>query len=160
MSSSTDPNSVHVAAPMRVSFAGGGTDFPQYFNEHGGAVLAATVNLHALVTLYRRSDDLVRLRSLDLGQVQAYGLDEDPTYNGVLDLLKAAIRRIGVDRGIEVDVRSDAPAGSGLGGSSALVTACVAAVAAFRGRTLSRHELAELAYVIEREDLAIPGGMQ
>jgi len=143
-----------------LSFAGGGTDFPHYFREHGGAVLSATVNLYALVTLYQRADDLVKLRSLDMGEVVSYGIGEGPRYNGVLDLLKATIGRIGVECGVDVDVRSDAPAGSGLGGSSALVAACVAAVAAFRGFELTKHELARLAYVIEREDLEIPGGMQ
>jgi galactokinase len=70
------------------------------------------------------------------------------------------VRRIGVHHGIDLDIRSDAPARSGLGGSSALVTSVVGALAELSGRDLSRHELAEVSYEIERNDLGIPGGMR
>jgi D-glycero-alpha-D-manno-heptose-7-phosphate kinase len=67
---------------------------------------------------------------------------------------------MGVGTGVDVDVASDAPPGSGLGGSSALVTACVGALAALGDRALTRGEVARLAYAVEREDLAIAGGWQ
>jgi D-glycero-alpha-D-manno-heptose-7-phosphate kinase len=89
-----------------------------------------------------------------------YHLEDGPVYDGVMDLPKAAIERIGVHRGVDVDIRSDAPPGSGLGGSSALVTAVVGALAAFGGRTLSPDDIARVSYAIEREDLGISGGWQ
>jgi D-glycero-alpha-D-manno-heptose-7-phosphate kinase len=157
----TNPlTSIHALAPLRLSFAGGGTDFPHYFEEHGGAVLSATMDWYARVTVQPRDDRQVRLRSLDLGHLVEYHVDEDPVYDGILDLAKAAVRRMGVSGGIEMDIRSDAPAGSGLGGSSALVTAIVAALSAAAGREPSPEELAQLSYTIEREDAGIPGGMQ
>jgi D-glycero-alpha-D-manno-heptose-7-phosphate kinase len=123
-------------------------------------VLSATIDWYAHVALWPRDDEQVRLRSLDLGHVVEYHLDEEPVFDGVLDLAKAAVRRIGAPCGIDVEIRSDAPAGSGLGGSSALVVAVAGALAMLGGRQLPPHQLAELSYTIEREDLAIPGGMQ
>jgi D-glycero-alpha-D-manno-heptose-7-phosphate kinase len=77
-----------------------------------------------------------------------------------MDLAKAAIERIGVDGGLDMAIGSEAPPGSGLGGSSALVTAVVGALAAMGERVMSAGELARLAYAIEREDLGISGGWQ
>ena len=151
---------VRAKAPVRISFAGGGTDFPHWYTKNRGAVLCTTINHYARVTLYPREDQGVRIRSVDLGYMANYQLDEQPAYDGALDLAKASIQRLGARRGMDLDVRSDAPAGSGLGGSSALTAAVIGAVAAHEGRLLSRYELAELNYKIEREDLKIPGGMQ
>jgi D-glycero-alpha-D-manno-heptose-7-phosphate kinase len=151
---------VRAKAPVRVSFAGGGTDFPHWFNDHGGATLSTTINHYARVTLYPREDQAVRIRSVDLGYVTNYNIDDEPSYDGVLDLAKAAIRRLGGRRGMDLDIRSDAPAGSGLGGSSALTAAVIGAVATYQGITLNKYELAELNYTVERCDLQIAGGMQ
>ena len=151
---------VRASAPLRISFVGGGTDFPHYYERSGGAVLSATIDMAAHVDVAVREDRQVRIRSLDLGHDVEFHLERGPTYDGVMDLPKAAIERLGPDTGIEVDITSDAPPGSGLGGSSALVSACVAALAALGERTLSRDEVARLAYAIERDDLGIAGGWQ
>jgi D-glycero-alpha-D-manno-heptose-7-phosphate kinase len=154
------PNAIHVVAPLRISFVGGGTDFPHYFEEHGGAVLSATIDHHVRITIVPREDRQVIVRSLDMGHLVEYHLDAGPVYDGVMDLAKAAIQRVGVAGGIEMDIDSDAPAGSGLGGSSALVTGVVAGLAMLEARDLQADELARLAYSIERDDLAISGGWQ
>jgi D-glycero-alpha-D-manno-heptose-7-phosphate kinase len=151
---------IRASAPLRISFVGGGTDFPHYFERHGGAVLSATIDHAAHVRIDPRSDGQVRIRSLDLGHLVEYRLEHGPVYDGVMDLPKAAIERLGVSSGVDVDIASDAPPGSGLGGSSALVTACVGALAMLLERTMSPREVAELSYAIEREDLGISGGWQ
>jgi D-glycero-alpha-D-manno-heptose-7-phosphate kinase len=97
---------------------------------------------------------------VEFGHLVEYHLGEDPVYDGVMDLPKAAIARIGSRAGLDVDIASDAPPGSGLGGSSALVTACVGALAALAELPLSTFEVARLAYAIERDDLKIAGGWQ
>jgi len=100
----------------------------------------------------------VRIRSLDLGHLVEYHLDEGPTYDGVMDLAKAAIERMGVRTGLEMDLTSDAPPGSGLGGSSALVTAVVGALAAlFRSDDVAGRGR-RLAYAVERRTSASPVG--
>jgi D-glycero-alpha-D-manno-heptose-7-phosphate kinase len=151
---------IRAKAPLRISFVGGGTDLPLYYEQRGGAVLSSTINRYAYVTLYPREDRDVAIRSLDLGYLARYALDKGPVYDGVLDLAKAAVQRVGVECGINMDVRSDAPAGSGLGGSSALTAAVLGAVITLTAKTLSAYELAELNYTIERIDLKIAGGKQ
>jgi len=151
---------VRATAPLRISFVGGGTDFPHYYERHGGAVLSATIDHCAHVQVVARADRQVRIRSLDLGHIVEYHHERGPVYDGLLDLVKATIARLHVELGVEVDVASDAPPGSGLGGSSALVIACVGALAALDDRPMSAFEVARVAYEIERGDLAIAGGWQ
>jgi D-glycero-alpha-D-manno-heptose-7-phosphate kinase len=154
------PRTVDAVAPLRISFVGGGTDFPHWYTEHGGAVLSATIDHAVRARVTPRDDRVVELRSLDLDQLVAYHLDHGPVYDGALDLVKAAVHDAGLDLGVTVEIRSEAPPGSGLGGSSAVVTAVVAALAALAGRTLGCDELARTAYRIERQDLRITGGWQ
>jgi D-glycero-alpha-D-manno-heptose-7-phosphate kinase len=151
---------IRASAPLRISFVGGGTDFPHYFERHGGAVLSATIDHAAHVRVQPRTDRQVRIRSLDLGHLVEYHLERGPVYDGVMDLPKAAIERLSVPTGVDVDIASDAPPGSGLGGSSALVTACVGALAMLLDRTMTPREVAAFSYTIEREDLGIAGGWQ
>jgi D-glycero-alpha-D-manno-heptose-7-phosphate kinase len=157
---SIDTTPAHAVAPLRISFVGGGTDFPNWYRDHGGAVLSTTIDHYVRVTVSPRDDRAVEVRSLDLGELVRYQLDEGPEYDGVMDLAKAAIDRMGLDVGLDVDIESEAPPGSGLGGSSALVTAVVAALACLDDRELGCDELARLSYAIEREDLGISGGWQ
>src|SRR5512141_1245192 len=152
------PASIDAAAPLRISFVGGGTDFPHWYEEHGGAVVSATIDHVVRVRVTARADRVVELRSLDLDQLVAYHLDEGPVYDGALDLVKAAIADAGIDAGVTVEIRSEAPPGSGLGGSSAVVTAVVASLAAMTERPMTADALARAAYRIEREDLGISGG--
>jgi D-glycero-alpha-D-manno-heptose-7-phosphate kinase len=155
-----EPVPIHAVAPLRISFVGGGTDFPHWYDQHGGAVLSATIDHVVRVTIAPRNDRQVRVRSLDLGHLVEYHLDEGPEYDGVMDLAKAAITRMGVHTGIDVDIESEAPPGSGLGGSSAVVTAVVAGLAMLEGIELTAGELALMAYAVERDDLGISGGWQ
>jgi D-glycero-alpha-D-manno-heptose-7-phosphate kinase len=151
---------IRAKAPLRISFAGGGTDLPHYYEKQDGAVLSSTINRYARVTIYLRDDPEVVIRSLDLDRSVRYTLRDGPIFDGVLDLAKAAIKRIGVLKGMELDIHMEAPKGSGLGGSSALTAAVLGAVASIHGETFNLYELAELNYTIERVDLNIAGGKQ
>lgn len=154
---------IRAKAPLRISFAGGITDMPFYYMEHGGAVLSSTINRHAFVTVSPRPDNVVEIRSLDFDLSVKYHLDKEPVYDGVLDLAKAAIRRVipgSNRRGFDIFIQSDAPAGSGLGGSASLTLAIIGALAEFAKVTLDRYQMAELAYEVERHDLGISGGKQ
>ncbi len=151
---------IRAKAPLRISFVGGGTDLEHYFAHNPGATLSSTINRYAHVSLYPRDDQNIEIRSLNLGYSVRYSLEDEPAYDGTLDLAKAAIRQIGMDRGADLDIRMEAPQGSGLGGSSALTAAVLGAVAASKGKVLSVYELAELNYSIERTDLKIVGGKQ
>src|SRR5688572_12793755 len=106
-------------APLRVSFAGGGTDVAPFPEREGGLVLNATINRYAYGTLRPREDDDIHVESVDFGQTARFGFDDALVYDGKLDLVKAAIRRLGrgegVDCGFDLFLHSNAPPGSGLG---------------------------------------------
>jgi len=149
-------------APLRISFAGGGTDVPPYPATHGGAVLSVTIDRCATADLRPRTDGDYHVESLDLRARAAFAPDE-LAFNGHLDLVKAVLRDLAVrrpGRGLDLTLATDAPPGSGLGSSSALVVAMLAAVGAATGRAFAPDELAHTAYQVERVDLKIEGGMQ
>jgi D-glycero-alpha-D-manno-heptose-7-phosphate kinase len=152
---------VRSKAPLRVSFCGGGTDVPPYPADHGGVVLSATINWYAYGTLARTAGDAIEVESVDYGLSARYGQHDDLIYDGKLDLVKSVLRRLCRDRaGLRLYLHSDAPPGSGLGSSSALVVALVGLFNHSRRLGLDEYAVARLAYQIERTDLGIVGGMQ
>ncbi|NIV92210.1 GHMP kinase [candidate division KSB1 bacterium] len=153
---------VRSKAPLRISFAGGGTDISPYMDEHGGVVLSATIDKYAFGSLRVRDDREVTVQSLDYDIMAKYNLDGDMKYDGELDLVKAAIKNMnnGYNRGMDFFIHSDAPPGSGLGSSSTMVVALIGLLKHLQRLPLTNYELAELAYKIERKDLDIKGGMQ
>ncbi len=150
-------------APLRISFAGGGTEVEPYLSERGGVVLSATIDRHAYGSLRLRDAPQITVTSLDYDVVARYDLDEPLVYDGNLDLVKAAIRRLNRsnhDQGLDLFLHSDAPPGSGLGSSSALVVALIGLFRHWLHLPLTNYEIADLAYQIERVDLGIKGGKQ
>jgi D-glycero-alpha-D-manno-heptose-7-phosphate kinase len=153
---------IRARAPLRVSFAGGGTDVPPFPAEEGGLVLSATISRFANATLRQRCDRLVTMQSLDFGVSIDYGMDDPPLLDGQLDLVKSAVARFTADGGDGFDLfmHSSAPPGSGLGSSSAMAVALVGLLQEHYRKALTDYEIAQLAYVLEREDLGIAGGLQ
>lgn len=151
-------------APLRISFAGGGTEVPPYLNERGGAVISTTIDKYVYSSVSASEDqDKVSVQSLDYDVVARYEADERLDYNGELDLVKAVLNRMDPDGecgGLSFLLRSDAPPGSGLGSSSTLVVALLSLFRRLRHLALDDYQLARLAYEIERKDLEIEGGMQ
>jgi len=150
-------------APLRISFAGGGTEVEPYLSERSGVVLSTTVNKYAYASLRPRADRQLSVTSLDYDLVARYDLDEPLPYDGNLDLVKAAIRRLSQpdgEHGLDLFLHCDAPPGSGLGSSSAVVVALIGAFRQWLHLPLTQYEIADLAYQIERVDLGIKGGKQ
>ncbi|MGQ9494602.1 MAG: GHMP family kinase ATP-binding protein, partial [Anaerolineae bacterium] len=150
-------------APLRISFAGGGTDVEPYLSERGGVVLSTTVDKYAYGSLRFREDRQITVTSLDYDVVAKYKLDEPLIYDGNLDLVKAVIRRLNREdgsQGLDFFLHSDAPPGSGLGSSSAVVVALIGLFKHWLHLPLTHYEIADLAYHIERVDLSIKGGKQ
>jgi D-glycero-alpha-D-manno-heptose-7-phosphate kinase len=153
---------VRAKAPLRLSFAGGGTDVPPFPAEEGGLVLNATINRHAFATLRPRDDNEIGLESLDVGLALRYAADDPLIFDGQLDLLKAAIRKLRDPSagGFDLFVRSSAPPGSGLGLSSTVMVAMIGVLMEYQRIPLTDYEIAEHAYNLEREDLGQSGGLQ
>ena len=156
------PTLFRAKAPLRISFAGGGTDVSPFPEEEGGCVLSATINKYAWGTLRPRSDEQICINSLDLGLSLSYSSHRTLVYDGQIDLAKAAIHRLaGEDSpGLDFFLHSDAPPGSGLGSSSAMIVTLVGLLKEFRSLPVTDYEVADLAYSIERTDLRIQGGLQ
>jgi len=152
-------------APLRVSFAGGGTDVSPFPETEGGAVLSATIARYAYGSLTPRQDGIISLRSEDLQLELACGVDDGPPLGGRLDLVSTAVRRLadlagGERGGYSLLVRSSAPPGSGLGSSSTVMVALVGLLRDRYGLQMDAYDLASLAHRLEREDLGIKGGRQ
>src|SRR6202035_2598013 len=81
-------------APLRISFAGGGTDVPPHPEREGGCVLNATIDSFAWGSLRSRQDKKIKLESADLGICLTYDVDSEMELNGELDLAKGAIKRL------------------------------------------------------------------
>ncbi|NTU86374.1 MAG: GHMP kinase, partial [Chloroflexales bacterium] len=153
-------------APMRIGFFGGGTDVSPYAEEHGGKVLNCTINLYVRCMLTASADPGLTIRSLDLQEVSKFvsGREWDGKLalpQAVLDAMPHLRPNFTPDRpGYRLTMFSDAPPGSGLGSSSALVVSMLKLLYNVTGESFDPHTLAELAYRIERVDLGIPGGRQ
>lgn len=152
---------VRSKAPLRFNFAGGGTDLEPYKNENGGLVASATIDKYAYGSLIVRQDRNIVVQSLDYDFMAKYHLDDEMPFEGELDLAKAVIDGLKADfkYGFDFFIHSDAPPGSGLGSSSALVVALIGLIKHLQRMPLTSREIAELAYQIERTDLGIEGGM-
>jgi D-glycero-alpha-D-manno-heptose-7-phosphate kinase len=136
--------------PLRVSFFGGGTDFPEYFAAHGGAVLAAAINRYCYVNASkfpsRLFDYAIRL-SYSRGElVKSVAEIQHPVF-------RACLQHLGIESDVELHVISDLPAFTGLGSSSAFTVSLLHALHVFRGDRVTPSALAREAIHIEREVL-------
>ncbi len=152
-------------APLRLGLAGGGTDVSPYSDIYGGAILNTTINLFAYASIIPRNDGKIIINAIDRGEKVEYNATEKLRFNGKLDLLKGIYNRIVKDftkkkLSFELITFVDAPAGSGLGSSSTLVTAVVGAFVEWLKIPLGEYDIAQLAYRIERIDLNYAGGKQ
>lgn len=153
---------IRAKAPLRISFAGGGTDVPPYPEKEGGCVLNATINKYAFGTLRPRIDNQITIESFNFGLTVNCNTDGIFTYDGKLDLAKAAIKKIvgAGSMGFDLFLHSDVPPGTGLGSSSTLMVALVGLLKEYKSMPITDYEIANLAFNIERKELGIKGGLQ
>lgn len=153
-------------APLRLGLAGGGTDVSPYCDEYGGAILNATIGHYAYATIEPLESGIVQFVSSDHGQSAEYPAAAELKPDGTLDLLKHvhnyAVQRFSHDRplSLRLTTRVDVPTGSGLGGSSTLVVAVLKAYAEWLNSPLDDYDLAQTAYIIERDHAGLKGGRQ
>ncbi len=152
---------VRARAPVRIDFAGGWTDVARFAQETPGAVVNAAISIYSYASIEKNdAGDGVRIHATDFDLYIEASDIRRLEYDGNADLVKAALKHLGVPGGIEVTTRSDAPPGSGLGTSAAMGVALIGALSTFARRPLLPHEVAEMASEIERKELGILGGKQ
>ena len=147
-------------APLRIGLTGGGTDVDPYASKKGGAVFNSTINRYAYCTITPTDDHKLSVHSTDYGKYEAY-LDGGPLpLNGNMDLVKSVTNHFGVTDGFKAFLQSEAPPGSGLGGSSTVIVSIIAAVCEWQGIKMTSYDTAQLAYHLEREVIGLKGGKQ
>jgi len=140
--------------PLRVSFAGGGTDIQDYYKTGYGAVVSAAIKKYVFVTVNRRFDDDIRVSYSKTEIVDSV----DKIEHG---LVREALRKVGIRNGIEITTIADIPSrGTGLGSSAAITVGLLNSLYAFKGHRASPKKLAEEACEIEIEKLGEPVGKQ
>lgn len=153
-------------APLRLGLAGGGTDVSPYSEDYGGCVLNVSIDMFAYCTIETLDSGQVEFLAKDIGV--SFKSPAMPNFvpDGDLVLHKAIYNRVvhqfnnGQPLAVRVITFSDAPPGSGLGSSSTMVVAMLAAYRELLGLPLGEYDLAHLAYVIERVDCGFAGGKQ
>lgn len=153
-------------APLRLGFAGGGTDVSPYSDQFGGCVLNATIDLFAHCSISPRNDKQICFKALDCDAVFIGSPEEINSTDECLIFHKTIYHRIVRDfnRGVALPCNiltyADAPTGSGLGTSSTMVVAILGAFKEWLSLPIKKEELARLAVEIEREELGFAGGKQ
>jgi D-glycero-alpha-D-manno-heptose-7-phosphate kinase len=139
--------------PYRVSFAGGGTDLPAFYEREYGAVLSVAIQRHIYVTVHGRFERNIRV---------AYSRTEtaEKVDDVQHELVREAMKLTGVSRPIEVTTIGDVPAGAGMGSSSSLTVGILHALHALQGHYVCREQLAREACRIEIDILSHPIGRQ
>ncbi len=129
--------------PLRISFAGGGSDLPAYYKQEPGAVTSTAINKYIYITVNKKFDQKIRA---------SYSVTEIVDSVGQLkhELIRAALRLVGLDGGIEITSISDIPSqGTGLGSSSTYTVGLLKALYAFIGKHVGAERLAREACRIE-----------
>jgi len=142
--------------PMRVSFMGGGSDIPVYYREKGGAVVSAAIDRYIYFTVNKKFDDLIRVSYSQTELVESVDQVEH-------NIIREALKIVGVDKGIDVVYMGDVPlggAGVGLGSSSSLAVGILNALYAYTGKHVAAERLAKEACEIEIDILGHPIGRQ
>ncbi|TKB03482.1 dehydrogenase [Alteromonas portus] len=157
---------VRAKAPLRIGLAGGGTDVSPYSDKYGGFILNVTLDMFAYATIQTRDDDKICFSAQDIEQKYTQNIQDKLIVEDELILHKAIYKRViqdfngGKPIALDIITFSDAPPGSGLGSSSTMVVAILAAFRELLKLPLGEYDLAHLAYEIEREDCKLSGGKQ
>lgn len=142
-----------VRTPFRISLFGGGTDFPEYFHAEGGLVLSSAIDKFIYVIVKERFEENFRIGYTQTEIVQ--------NINDIRhELIREALRKTGVTRGVEIITMGDIPSGTGLGSSSTVTVGALHALSIFQGRQISQEILAREACDIEVNILKKPIGFQ
>jgi D-glycero-alpha-D-manno-heptose-7-phosphate kinase len=140
--------------PLRVSFAGGGTDMADFYRRHGGAVISSAIDKYIYVIIKARFDNMIRVGYTRTEMVSRVDDIEH-------ELVRECMRMTGITEGVEIATMADIPSeGSGLGSSSTVTVGLLNAMYAYRGELVTAEQLASDACRIEIDILKKPIGKQ
>jgi len=140
--------------PLRVSFLGGGTDFPDFFKKHGGGVITSAIDKYVYCIIKRRFDQKI---CVNYSEREVVDKIDDLRH----ELVREAMRKVGVKEGVEISFLADIPGcGTGLGSSGSVTVGVLNALYHYVGHTPSAEQLAREACEIEIDILKKPVGVQ
>lgn len=142
--------------PFRISFFGGGTDYPVWYQENSGAVLSSTIDKYCYITLRYLPpffEHKHRIVYSIIENVKEVSEIKHPAVKALLELFK-------IEKGIEIHHDGDLPARSGLGSSSAFTVGMLNSLYALQGKIISKMDLAKQAIHMERDILKENVGSQ
>lgn len=152
---------MHVGmAPLRISFAGGGTDMPEYYEQFGGCVISTNINLFSYVLINHRIDDSFQAFSSDFGSHHKPTKYDSLEPRHGTEIAVSAVKFLNYKKGGDFLIASDVKPGSGLGGSSTLTVNLINVILKLQSKEWSKEKIAETAFHIEREILQHPIGKQ
>jgi D-glycero-alpha-D-manno-heptose-7-phosphate kinase len=147
---------IFARAPVRICDIGGWTDTHFYKN---GAIFNISINLYSYIRICKNGSNRIRIISENLDVKEEFSVDHIE-YNGKLDLLKAAVRSMNIQEGLDIHAQAEIPPGSGTGTSASISVALIAALAKCEDLSLARFEIADLAHSLETEELNLESGVQ
>jgi D-glycero-alpha-D-manno-heptose-7-phosphate kinase len=140
--------------PLRMSFAGGGSDLPAFYLKYGGAVLSTAIDKYVYVNINKKFDDGIRI---------AYSKNEEVDSVDKIEhhLVRATLKAMGFSGGLEITSIADVPSrGTGLGSSSSFTVGLINALSAYRGRYVSSERLGRESCQMEIDVCGEPIGKQ
>lgn len=142
--------------PFRISFFGGGTDYPAWYRKHGGAVVAATINKYCYISARHLPPFFEHKIRVVYSKIENVDSIDDISHPSI----RETVRYLGIDRGLEVHHDADLPARCGMGSSSSFTVGLLHALYALKGRMPSKRQLAMESIHIEQNLLQETVGSQ
>jgi len=150
-----------VRSPVRISFAGGGTDLPAYYERFGGAVLSTAINKYFYTILCKRRDGRIQVISSDLRIFETWHDIATMQIRGSgLDIPLAVLKDLACDVSVDLFLSSEIPPGTGLGSSASVCVNILKTLTTYLDLPLSKYDLAERAFYIARNVLGRHAGRQ
>src|ERR1700752_4324617 len=150
-----------VRSPVRISFGGGGTDLPSYYERFGGAVVSAAINKHFYTVLAKRGDGKIQIISADLRTVETWqDIARMDIRGSALEIPLAVLKEFGRDISVDLFLASEIPPGTGLGSSASVCVNLTKMLATYSHISLSKYELAERAFHVARNGFGLTVGQQ
>src|ERR1051325_3531360 len=133
-----------VRSPVRISFGGGGTDLPGYYEQFGGSVLSVAINKYFYTVLTARNDGRIQVISSDLRVFETWHDIANMNLRGSpLEIPMAVLKEMNCDIAVDLFLASEIPPGTGLGSSASVCVNILKTLSTYINRPMSKHELAE-----------------
>jgi D-glycero-alpha-D-manno-heptose-7-phosphate kinase len=142
--------------PFRISFFGGGTDFPEFYEEHGGAVLVTAIDKYCYLSIHNLSPFFKHRFRASYAKTESVLTPSEFEH----PLIRECLLHLAVQQGLEISHVADLPGRTGLGSSSSFTVGLLHALYAFMGRDVTAEDLAREAIIVERERVKDVGGHQ